>query len=155
MRIAFFHGLESSHISDKTEYLNDNFDYVYSPKMDYMIGNELFIETLEYIKNNNFDLLVGSSMGGWTAYCLSTETGIPTVLFNPAFVTRTLQFCKPSNKLSNHTVVLGEFDDVINPNSTKQIINNEGVGTFNINMEKIGHRTPIEIFSKYMSKYIV
>ena len=35
MNVAFFHGLESEHISDKSEYLISNFDFAYCPKMIY------------------------------------------------------------------------------------------------------------------------
>ena len=84
MRVAFFHGLESPAISDKTVALEKLFDYVYDPAMDYK-DSGLFNKVLAEVKKQKIDLLIGSSMGGWFAYCISTLTGIPTLLFNPAY----------------------------------------------------------------------
>ena len=155
MKIAFFHGLESPAVSDKTEYLQENFNNPYCTALDYKNDKTVYDRTLEYVKNNDIDLLVGSSMGGWLAYCISTETGIPTVLFNPAFHSRSFEICKPTGKIgSNHTVILGEFDTLIKPEVTKYIIETYGIGEFFIHDEPIEHRTPIEIFEKYLNKYI-
>lgn len=154
MRIAFFHGLESPSVSDKTEYLQQNFDYVYCPEMNYR-DVDIFNKTLEYVKNNNIDLLVGSSMGGFMAYCISTNTGIPTVLFNPALHSRSIDVKHTlGDKPSHHTVVMGQFDTTVPPEITKQYIKEHGIGEFDIHMELSEHRTPIEIFSKYLNKYI-
>ena len=80
MKIAFFHGLESPAVSDKSEYLQENFHNPYCPALYYKDDKTVFDRTLEYVKTNNIELLVGSSIGGWLAYCISVETGIPTIL---------------------------------------------------------------------------
>ena len=150
-KVAFFHGLESPAISDKTEYLDSAFTDVYAPAMDYSKAG-LFEEVLAEVKKRKIDLLVGSSMGGWFAYCISTLTGIPTVLFNPAVHSRSLD---PSvfrgSSRANHTVVLGRRDDVIDPQKTKNWFKTDGVGNFTYHMEPNGHRTPVSIFRKYVS----
>ena len=150
-KVAFFHGLESPAISDKTEYLDSAFTDVYAPAMDYSKAG-LFEEVLAEVKKRKIDLLVGSSMGGWFAYCISTLTGIPTVLFNPAVHSRALEpnVFRGSSR-SNHTVILGRRDDVIDPQKTKNWFKTDGVGNFTDHMEPNGHRTPIGIFRKYVS----
>ena len=153
MKVAFFHGLESAPISDKSEYLLSAFPDAYVPAMDYSKSG-LFDEVLKEVKKRNIDLLVGSSMGGWFAYCISTLTGIPTILFNPAVHSRTME---PSvyrgSSRANHTVVLGKSDNLIDPQKTKNWFKTDGVGSFNYKMENNGHRTPIGIFRKYLSAH--
>ena len=108
MRVAFFHGLESKPHSEKNIELVKHFgeSNVYAPAMDYRDPN-LFETVLKEIKERDIQLLIGSSMGGYFSYCLSTITGIPTLLFNPAVIGRSFD---PVTELGNlpakHTVVL-------------------------------------------------
>lgn len=153
MKVAFFHGLESPAISDKSEYLQSAFPDAYVPAMDYNKSG-LFDEVLKEVKKRNIDLLIGSSMGGWFAYCISTLTGIPTVLFNPAVHSRSVEpgVYRGSSR-ANHTVVLGKSDDLIDPQKTKNWFKTDGVGSVNYKMESNGHRTPMSVFRKYLSAY--
>jgi hypothetical protein len=152
MRVAFFHGLESKPHSEKNIELVKHFgeSNVYAPAMDYR-DPWLFDTVLKEIKERDIQLLIGSSMGGYFAYCLSTLTGIPTLLFNPAVIGRSFD---PVTELSNlpakHTVVLGINDDVIDPIESTAYFMNKGIGEFEYNKEDIGHRIPIEIFTKYL-----
>ena len=50
MRVAFFHGLESPPVSDKTEWLDKNYEEVYAPAMDYRDPG-LFDQVLKEIKD--------------------------------------------------------------------------------------------------------
>jgi predicted esterase YcpF (UPF0227 family) len=152
--IFFFHGLESNPISDKSQYLESIGD-CYCPEMDYQ-NPELFGKILGEVMDKKPTLLVGSSMGGWFAYCISTLTGIPTLLFNPAFHSRSIE---PNvligNKLSNHTIVFGETDSVINPNQSVMWLNENGIGSFQYHYDSHGHTTPIDIFKKWVDMYII
>jgi len=65
MRIAFFHGLESSYISDKSEFLKQKFDDPFIPNLNYREDKNLFFSVLMEVEKRNPDLLIGSSMGGW------------------------------------------------------------------------------------------
>ena len=153
MKIAFFHGLESPPISDKSEYLLSAFPDSYVPAMDYNKAG-LFDEVLAEVKKRKIDLLTGSSMGGWFAYCISTLTGIPTILFNPAVHSRPAEpAVQIGGAKAKHIVVLGKNDDVIDPEITKEWFNKNGIGSFTYRMESNNHRTPINIFRKYLSVY--
>jgi len=150
MTVAFFHGLESPHPSDKTIALHKIFDSVYDPSMDYTNPN-LFNEVLEGVKKNNCELLIGSSMGGWFAYCISTLTGIPTLLFNPAVQGRSIEpTVKRGSTKALHTIVFGKSDDVISPAKSQSWFKSNGVGEFHYNFESHGHRIPIGIFTKWI-----
>jgi len=150
MRVAFFHGLESSPKTDKNEFL-EKFDYVYDPPMDYH-DNGLFEKTLAEVKKNKIDLLIGSSMGGWFAYCIGTLTGIPTLLFNPAVHSRSFDpTVRLGTKRAVNTIVFGRNDDDIVPKESNIYFLKHGIGTFYQNYENNGHRTPIDIFSKWVN----
>lgn len=152
--IAFFHGLESSSKSNKSEYLESEFD-AYCPPMNYRKPG-LFDKTLNEIKNKKVNLLIGSSMGGWFAYCMSTLTGIPTLLFNPAMHSRSIQpAVNLGKKKANHTIILGKNDTEINPAQTVLWCDANGVGSFKYHYEDNRHQTPINLFKKYVDKYSV
>lgn len=149
MSVIFFHGLESSSNSEKSRWLKSNYD-AWCPDMDYK-NSGLFDEMHKEVLKRKPSLLIGSSMGGWFAYCLSTLTGIPTLLLNPAVHSRSVE---PKVKLgripSNHKVILGKGDEVINPKQTKVWLSKNGVGTFDYHEEDIEHRTPLKILQKHM-----
>lgn len=152
--IAFFHGLESKPGSNKAIWLEDKYD-AYCPAMDYRQPG-LFDKVLQEVKDKKVTLLVGSSMGGWFAYCISTLTGIPTLLFNPAVHSRSINpSVRLGNKKANHTIVLGKKDDIIDPIQTIKWVNENGVGGFEFFYENYGHRTPMNEFRKWVSKYSI
>lgn len=149
MKVAFFHGLESNAKSEKASYLKSQYD-AWCPSMDYT-NPRLFDEILKQIQVDKPDLLIGSSMGGWFAYCISTLTGIPTLLLNPAVQGRSIEpKTKLGNLKANHTVVLGKDDIVVNPDKTRDWFKSNCRGTYNFHMEPIGHRTPNPIMVKYL-----
>lgn len=151
MRVAFFHGLESKPISSKSEYLKDNMDFAYCPAMDYK-NPKMFDIVLKEVTKNKVDLLIGSSMGGWFAYCLSTITGIPTLLLNPALHSRTYDPKVKLGKLTpKQTLVLGNNDTVITPKETEQWMKDNYTSNYVISHESNGHRTPPNIMTKYLN----
>lgn len=152
MRTAFFHGLESPSISDKSKYLENTVEYSYAPEMDYK-NPRMFDIILNKVLEEKIDLLIGSSMGGWFAYCISTLTGIPTLLMNPAFHSRSIEpFVKQGNKKSKHNIILGKNDDVIDPEETKIWLKENCKGSYKIHMENNDHRTPVGIMVKYLNE---
>jgi predicted esterase YcpF (UPF0227 family) len=151
MRVAFFHGLDSAPVSEKTYALRETFDEVYDPAMDYK-NTEMFNIVLKHLQENPVDLLIGSSMGGYFAYCLSTILGTRTLLFNPAVHSRPLEpIVQLGGKESNHLIVLGNTDTIITPKETEIFFND--VSGVNIIREDIGHTIPIEVFKKYIRLY--
>jgi hypothetical protein len=147
MKALFLHGLESKARSQKSEFLA-KFD-AECPVMDYK-NPGMFNEILAKIQNNRPDVLIGSSMGGWFAYCLSTITGIPTILFNPAVHSRSMEPAVQIGSMkANHTVILGKRDNLINPEGTIEWVK-KNPGNFNIHFESNGHQTPINVFKKYV-----
>jgi|TARA_R100000482_G_scaffold109358_1_gene51645 hypothetical protein len=143
--VLYFHGLESQPGGLKVKYLNQNFDFVDAPPMDYK-KKDLFEDWLEYVKTEEPDLIIGSSMGGYFAYALASHTGIPVLLFNPALHNRSFEVegvhsgeFKPEGK-----VILGKKDNVIDPSITKAMLKNSNLEIEEI--EEMEHRVPLDIF---------
>jgi len=143
--VLYFHGLESQPGGLKVEYLNQNFDFVDAPAMDYR-KKDLFEDWLEYVKTEKPDLIIGSSMGGYFAHALASHTGIPVLLFNPALHNRSFDVegvylgeFKPEGK-----VILGKKDDVIDPLITKAMLKDSNLEIKEI--KEMEHRIPLDIF---------
>jgi hypothetical protein len=153
-QVVFLHGLESNEMSDKAKWLKSNFN-TWAPKIDYK-NPHVFQDLYNEIVRRNPRLIVGSSMGGWFAYAISTLTGIRTLLLNPAVHSRSMEpkGVHLGKTPSNHVVVLGKNDDLINPNVTKGWFAKNGIGEFHFNDENIGHRTPTAIMTKYIDRAI-
>jgi hypothetical protein len=150
MHIAFFHGLESSAQSEKSRFLHKYYA-AFTPSMSYQ-DPELFELSLLSLQKQKIDLLVGSSMGGFFAYHLSTITNIPTLLFNPAFVQRSIHPIVQSGSFHPHqTIILGDIDDVIPPAESLPWIQ-QHVQHYTHHFESMGHRTPIDIFEKWIRR---
>ena len=153
MRTAFFHGLESKPFSEKNQILIEQYgeSNVYAPAMYYR-DPCLFDTVLKQIKERDIELLIGSSMGGYFAYCLSTITGVPTVLFNPAVIGRSFDPVTEMGLInSKHRVILGINDDVIDPIKSSAYFDEYGIGEFEYHREDIGHRIPREVFIRWVT----
>jgi len=149
LSVAFFHGLESPHLSEKNEILHKYYGRVYEPEMDYH-NPEMFNIVLRELGKNSVDLLVGSSMGGWFAYNLSTITGIPTLIFNPAVHSRSFNpTIKSGSKHPPQTIVLGKNDTVIDFIDTIKYFNKIAIVS-NFDLEDMEHRIPADVFEKYV-----
>ena len=150
-KVAYFHGLESSQGGNKVKYMRLEHE-VYAPTMDYT-DPKLFQATLNEVIKFKPDLLIGSSMGGYFAYLLSTHTGIPVLLFNPALHSRSFQ---PEGVQLGDTkvtgvVVLGKKDKIIPYRETMAFLQGSiDEGSIEIHKENYGHRTPFSRFVSYL-----
>ena len=149
----YFHGLESSQGGIKVHFLNQEVDFLEAPAMDYT-KEGIFEEWLDYVKNEEPDLLIGSSMGGYFAMALATHTGIPVLVFNPAIHSRSIEI----NGLGSGTekltglVVLGKKDEVINPGPTISMLQGTQNNLDIIIEKEMGHRVPLDVFIDMYNK---
>lgn len=155
MKILYLHGLESKVGGPKVEYLEMLGHKVDAPDMcwDYS-GN--FISIADHIAyEDDFDLIIGSSMGGYFAYELGKMFDIPVLLLNPALHSRSIEphVEKVHEDLAADPLVflgVGANDDVINYEKTLEILDNEAGCFFRPNYFKgnHGHQTPLDFFQK-------
>jgi len=151
-KVLYLHGLESDQGGPKVDYLADNC-YVHAPKMDYT-RKDIFPYLIQIMEDFEPDLIIGSSMGGYTAHMLSGFYNTPTITFNPALHSKKFDPKFPKNVkipfISKTKIILGEEDTVIDPKLTLRYLSDKGYNTHNqIEVEQVdgmGHRTPLEVF---------
>ena len=146
MNVLFLHGLESKPTGPKMQYLKDRFTNYYAPEIDYE-DPDAYEEILDLCIAEEFDMIIGSSMGGYFAHAIGTTLGIPVIMFNPALHSRSFNpygvVC--GEKPIDGVCVLGMDDDVIDPVTTYSMLkNDEKLAIFPI--QGMGHRTSFEKF---------
>ena len=121
--ILYIHGLDSGPIAEKTSIIAEMGCTVIAPKIHYKESKNTYQRLLQLAKEFNVDYLVGSSLGGYTAFWLSQELNIPTLIFNPALA---FQKIDPGLVIKNisitnfqQTIFLGMQDETVDPKSTK------------------------------------
>ena len=121
--------------------------------MDYTQKN-IFNEWLEYVKTEEPDLIIGSSMGGYFALALASHTGIPVLAFNPAIHSRTFEInnLRSGKERIKGLVVLGDNDKVIDPSKTFNMLKGNW-NDLDIHIEKgMSHRIPLSVFVDMYNK---
>ena len=158
MNVLYLHGLESQPGGPKVKYLQDRFDMVYAPAMNYE-SPKAFEEMLTMCAVEGFDLIIGSSMGGYFAHQIASHfEDTRVMLFNPAFHSRSIQpegVTDGTFHVDGHCV-LGLEDDVINSTETYNMVASHGFydGLSIIPVEKMGHRTPFTTFIDIMERFV-
>jgi predicted esterase YcpF (UPF0227 family) len=150
MKVAYLHGLESiiRETDPKMIIMRKEFSEVYAPQINYRDDNILG-KLLNDINNLKPDLIIGSSMGGYAAYLIGSALQIPTLLFNPAVISRSFE---PSgarhseNAGTTNTVYLGDNDTVINGDNVRDYFYRHGKGTFSYYSYEGTHRVSVDAF---------
>jgi len=158
-KIMYLHGLESSNVCDKVDFLKEN-AVVLAPSIDYRKSN-IEIEFLHMVEMFQPDLIIGSSMGGHVALMLGNYYDIEVIAFNPAIHSRSIEprldilEAREPNFNFQPVVILGLEDDVINPLITKEILDD---AVFYSDIEEVGnmgHRVPFDVFVDIYNKYVI
>ena len=150
-RILYLHGLESKANCDKVGFLRSLGHIVTSPKINYREDN-CYDNLKTLVKYNTYDVIIGSSMGGWVAWNLGKDIGVPVLLLNPAVHSRSIEpEMEPvrDQKASKVFLALGLYDDVISPDKTLEWLKDNDKLDWNPNNIKVagyGHRTSVERF---------
>ncbi len=156
--ILYIHGFESTPTPVKTSALAQLGLTVIAPQLHYEEVPGTYERLLKLAEYFNVKWLVGSSLGGYTAFWLSQKLKLPTLLFNPAlpFSNRDpgLIIDKPSISNFQHHIFLGLKDKTVSPQKTKQWLRKENL----IDKVKItehatnGHQIPLDIFTQVVTK---
>jgi len=155
MKILYLHGLESSVGGPKVEYLESLGHKVDAPDMCWDVGGN-FTSIADHIAyEDNFDLIIGSSMGGYFAYELGKTFDIPVLLLNPALHSRSMEpevtVC-PEDEVGYPLVFLGvgSNDDVIDYTKTLEYLDEDAICFFENNclIGDHGHQTPLDFFQE-------
>jgi predicted esterase YcpF (UPF0227 family) len=158
-KILYLHGLESSNVGDKVDFLKEN-AIVIAPSIDYSKPS-LEEELLYIVEKFSPDLIIGSSMGGFVGMMIANRYNIECILYNPAIHSRpmepnlkSLQYDDIKHSF-NPIVILGMEDDVINPLISKEMLD-DALSYCNIEeVEGLGHRIPFDVFVDIYNKYAI
>jgi len=146
MTILYLHGLNSTNINERTEWLSQ-FGKVIHPLMEYKNIPAAYQYLDRLVKKYKPQVIVGSSMGGFIAYHLGNYYGIPTILLNPALIMKLM--VKPNLKKypvkNKHYIAIGIKDDVIPPYTTLALLKEDHVDYYIKEYDR-GHETPINDF---------
>lgn len=159
MNILYLHGLDSNLSNEKKEIL-DQFGTIFAPDLDYR-SNPNMIETLfNQYSNQNIDVIIGSSMGGFAGFYLSKLLQIPALLFNPALPYRTsvLQNIPSTKENHNHLlqIVIGNQDDVIRAEDNLAFIMKllPLKNDFRLHIiSELGHGIPVDVFESEVNLF--
>ena len=94
MKILYLHGYGSKFDPDSTKIgVLKTLGQVSGPNLDYGEGQQaVFDAVLAFVDNDRYDLVVGTSMGGWLASHVCRLLQVPFVALNPAITpSRTLK----------------------------------------------------------------
>lgn len=159
MNILYLHGLDSK-LSPEKKAILSQFGKVISPDIDYYSNSAAIDFILSEIENQNIDVVIGSSMGGFAAYYVSTALEKPALLFNPALHQRSVEQEVPSFLINTHNLkqfVLGAQDDVVNPAHTLQFLSRSfnRFTDFYIHLRpELNHGIPVPTFEYEVQSFI-
>lgn len=159
MNIVYIHGLDSK-LSPEKKTILERFGTVIAPVVDYYSNANAIESLIEKLKNQDVQVIIGSSMGGFAAYYISTVLHKPALLFNPALKNRSVEQIIPSVPFSKpcfKQLVLGNLDDVVNPGDTLRFLSrtfNEFT-EFQIHLRPgLTHNIPLDVFEEEVSSFL-
>jgi hypothetical protein len=156
MKGIYIHGLESNNKGGKILYAHTVLD-IDSPLIDYKKLNSIDCSLHDVIEEE-YDFIIGSSMGGYVAYNYAICHNKPMLLLNPSLIYNSekhpFDYQFTSEELAKYdnkcNVLLGIYDDVVNPNLTKDQLQVPA----NITELSCGHRISIEAFKPHLQAFI-
>ena len=84
--ILNIHGLMWSGKSHWDDFFKELGHSSYSPDLRDWQPSKVYAELQDLVKSGRYDVIVGRSLGGFYAYNVSIEFGLPTILFNPSLM---------------------------------------------------------------------
>ncbi|MFP4528446.1 MAG: YqiA/YcfP family alpha/beta fold hydrolase [Candidatus Kapaibacterium sp.] len=157
MKIIYLHGLDGQPNEEKMQLLRDAGHDVTAPQIEYRTYEgdiKLFNDLAEMIKKGDYELIIGSSMGGYFGFYLSEFCRVPAVLFNPALHSRTLEVPVERNYTDTKKyLLLGREDYVIPPDKTRAMLNTLDISNTVVAELEMGHEVPVDMF-KFALDYI-
>ncbi len=155
MKTIYIHGFGGTKWQGKLEILKENGLEPFALQLTY--DHESFARLKDYILENQIEFLIGQSHGGFMAFWLAEELGLPCLLTNPHLSLRAKK--KVSPKVSRYAcplclVALGNEDKAIDYTGTLKYLE-EDKRADKITKVRIfegqGHGFPRELYSKIVA----
>ncbi|MDW5290967.1 YqiA/YcfP family alpha/beta fold hydrolase [Formosa sp. PL04] len=158
MTILYLHGLNGC-LSPEKRIVLEQYGDVFSPAIEYEKDSDVIHGISASFNLHDIDVVIGSSMGGFTGYYVSNHYQCPALLFNPPLSNRSVYQEIPEieyKKSSLKHIVLGTLDEVVNPVETFQFLGNTVASNpeYTIHLRNdLAHRIPIEIFEEEVEHF--
>lgn len=166
MKTLYLHGLDSFLSDEKRVILEKYTTNLIAPSIDYRQDPYVIQTLLERHKNDKIELVIGSSMGGLTAYYLSWFWQVPCLAFNPALPYRSTIQELPTLPMSVNNeknprqkylrVILGRHDDVIKPFDTLPILMTDITEQEPLSIHlrnDLAHQIPFSVFDEELNYF--
>ena len=121
MKILYLHGYKAKPNFERINYLESLGHEVVAPHIIYEKDPDVLIRLLE----DDYDLVVGSSLGGYIGFHISDYKSIPCVSFNPPLARDLMVYIKTPEDWDYESIVpktkdiiLGGEDNTVNPYET-------------------------------------
>lgn len=155
-RLVYFHGLLSNPDNPKVHWLKASYE-AWAPAIHYE-EPAIMHTLLEGARNFRPHGLIGSSMGGYTAYWIGKALGVDVLLFNPALPYRSQEPDgqgvprHPETPIRSRWVI-GEQDPIIDPQANQALARKEPGSTLDV-IPGLGHRIPEELFKAQVRQFV-
>lgn len=150
-KTLYIHGL-NGFLNDEKRTILSKYTQVVAPKLDFRSNPTSYYDLLSIAKEDNVDIIIGTSMGGCMAYHLSLHLSLPALLFNPALPFRSVGIDLPTHYKVRDTylrVIIGGQDDIIDPIQNISWLATHEKGDMDIRWKNtLGHRIPTDVFEE-------
>lgn len=155
MNILFLHGLESK-LSDPKRAILETYGTVIAPDIDYQSNPNTIQNLYDAYQNQDINVIIGSSMGGFAGYYLANSLGVCALLYNPALpyrnsVVQNIPSDLPTNQSPLLRFVLGGQDEVIKAKDNLAFLSQNCSDLKNCSIEiidELAHQIPVHIFEE-------
>lgn len=158
MNILYIYGLDSKLSPEKRGVL-EKYGNVITPDIDFYNDPNSIDSIISQMDGKKINAVIGTSMGGFAGFYISTILKVPALLFNPALERRSVEQTVPNLKFTERTVkkfLLGAIDDVIDPGDTLKFLSqvfNEHTDFYIHIKPGLTHNIPIDIFQKEVGEF--
>lgn len=158
MNILYIHGLDSKLKQAKRNIL-EKYGKVYAPDIDYYNDPDAIQSTLKLYPGVEINTVIGSSMGGFAGFYISTILQRPALLFNPALKHRSVEQIVPQIPIDFHNFkqfVIGAQDEVVKPADTLEFIakSYNRFTEFHLHIRpELSHRIPEPVFEEEVETF--
>ena len=155
MNILFLHGLESK-LSDPKRAILETYGTVIAPDIDYQSNPNTIQNLYDEYQNQDINVIIGSSMGGFAGFHLANSIGVCALLYNPALPYRNSVVQNiPSDLPKIHSpllrFVLGGQDEVIKAKDNLAFLSQNCSDLKDCSIEivnELAHQIPVHIFEE-------
>ena len=158
MNILYLHGLESK-LSPQKRKILEKYGEVFAPDIDYQSNPNAIESIIKELPDQEINVVLGSSIGGFAGYYVSAHLFRPALLFNPALSNRSVPQHVPAGDFGRWNMIqiaLGMEDDVVPVGETLKFISDSIPYKTEIQLNLYpgtGHRIHIEVFEKEVESF--